>query len=95
MIKNQIQQGKNKTLHARPDRGNSIYFDELYKLIKDIERGKITYEWSLKTMTNIHNNIETLDGLNEFNSNKAKVINTLFMVEEIFTGELLMANQMI
>ena len=46
-------------------------------------------------MTNIHNNIETLDGLNEFNSNKAKVINTLFMVEEIFTGELLMANQKI
>ena len=46
-------------------------------------------------MTNIHNNIETLDGLNEFNSNQAKAINTLFMVEEIFTGELLMANQKI
>ena len=35
-------------------------------------------------MTNIYNNIERLDGLNEFDSNQAKVINTLFMVEEIF-----------
>ena len=38
-------------------------------------------------MTNIHNNIERLDGLNEFNSNQANVLNILFMVDEIFTGE--------
>ena len=85
VIKNEIEQAKNKNLQARPDRGSSIYSDESYKLIKDIELGKITHEEALKTMTNIHNNIERLDGLNEFNSNQAKVINTLFMVEEIFT----------
>ena len=84
MIKNEIQQAKYKNSQARPDHGSSIYFDESYKLIKDIERGKITHEEALKTMTNIYNNIERLDGLNEFDSNQAKVINTLFMVEEIF-----------
>ena len=44
MIKNEIQQAKNKNLQARPDCGSSIYFDESYKLIKHIERGKITHE---------------------------------------------------
>ena len=81
MIKNEIQQAKYKNLQARPDRGSSIYSDESYKLIKDIELGKITHEEAFKTMINIHNNIERLDGLNEFNSNQAKVINTLFTVE--------------
>ena len=78
LIKNEIQEAKNKNLQARPDCGSSINFDESYKLIKYIERGKITHEEALKTMTNIYNNIERLDGLNEFNSNQTKVINTLF-----------------
>ena len=38
-------------------------------------------------MTNIYDNIERLDGLNEFNSNQTKVIILFFMIEEIFTGE--------
>ena len=77
VIENEIQQAKNKNLQARPYQGNSIYFDESCKLIKDIECGKITHEEALKTMTNIHTNVERLDGLNEFHSNQAKVINTL------------------
>ena len=38
-------------------------------------------------MTNICSNIERLNDLNEFNSNQGKVLNILFMVDEIFTGE--------
>ena len=47
VIKNKIQQAKNKNLQARPDRGSSIYSDESYTLIKDIELGKITHEEAL------------------------------------------------
>ena len=86
-IKNEIQQAKNKNLQARPNRGSPIYFDESYKLIQDIEHSKIIYEEALKIITDIGNNIKRLDDLYEFNSNQVKVLNALFMVDEIFTGE--------
>ena len=84
-IENEIQQAKNKNLHARPYHGSPIYFDESYKLIQDIEHSKITHETSLKMITDIRNNIKRLDDLDEFNSDQVKVINALFMLDEIFT----------
>ena len=41
----------------------------------------------MKWLTDIRNNIERLNGLNQFISNQVKVLNILFMVDEIFTGE--------
>ena len=86
-IENEIQQAKNKNLHARPYHGSPIYFGESYKLIQDIEHSKITHETSLKMVTDIRNNIKRLDDLDEFNSDQVKVINALFMLDEIFTGK--------
>ena len=87
VIKNEIQQVKNKNLQARPNRGSPIYFDESYKLIQDIQHSNITHEEELKIITDIRKNIERLHDLNEFNPNQVKVLNALFMVNENFTGE--------
>ena len=41
----------------------------------------------MRRITNIHNDIKKLDHLNNVNENQVKVLNALFMVDEIFTGE--------
>ena len=87
-IKNQIQKAKDNNLQARPERGSPIYLNEPYKLIQDIEHGKITHEEVLRRITNIRNDIKILDDLDNFNENQDKVLNAYFMVDEIFTGEL-------
>ena len=87
-IKNQIQKAKDNNLQARPERGSPIYLNEPYKLIQDIEHGKITHEEVLRRITNIRNDIKILDNLDNFNENQDKVLNAYFMVDEIFTGEL-------
>ena len=87
VIKNEIQQAKNKNLQARPNRGSPIYFDESYKLIQDIEHSNITHEEALKIIIDIRNNNKRFIDLYEFNPNQVKVLNALFMVNEIFTGE--------
>ena len=47
--KNQIPNAaNNNNLQARPQRHCPIYFNESYKLIQDLENGKITYEEALK-----------------------------------------------
>ena len=61
VIKNEIQQAKDKNLQSGPNRGSPIYFDELNKLIPDIEHSKITHEEALKIITDIRNNIKRLD----------------------------------
>ena len=64
VVKNEIQQAKNKNLQARPNRGSPIYFDDSYELIQDIERSNTTHEEALKIITDIRKNIERLDDLN-------------------------------
>ena len=87
VIKNKIQQAKYKNLQTRPNCGSPIYFYKSYKLIQDIEHSNINHKEALKIMTDIGKNIERLDDLNEFNLNQVKVLNALFMVDKIFTGE--------
>ena len=48
MIRNEIQQARNKNLQARPNCGSPIYFDESYKVTQDLEHGNITHEEALK-----------------------------------------------
>ena len=86
-IKYQIQNVKNNNLQARPNRGSPISFDESHKLMQDIEHGKTNHEEALKTIANICNDIETIDDLDEFNQKQVSVLNALFLLDEIFTGE--------
>ena len=87
VIKNKIQQAKRNNLQARPQHGSPINFDESYKLIQEIVHGNITHEEALNKMAGIRKNIKRLAALNEFYPNQVKVINALFMEDEIFTGE--------
>ena len=61
MIRNEIQQARNKNLQARPNCGSPIYFDESYKVIQDLEHSNITHEEALKIITDIRKNIERFD----------------------------------
>ena len=88
LMKNQIQNAKKNNIQARPKRGRPIYFNKSYRLIQDIVQGKITYEEPLKTITSIRDDIARLYDLDDFNENQVKVVNALFMIDEIFTREL-------
>ena len=48
----------------------------------------MTYEEASKKMTNIHVDIVILLKLDSFTPNQSKILNVLFMVDEIFTGKL-------
>ena len=88
VIKRKVQDTKNNNLQARPNRGRFITFNEPNKLFYGTEYSKITYEEVLKRIENIRNDIKRFDNLNHVTQNQVKVLNTLFMVNEIFTGKL-------
>ena len=87
MIINDIENAENNNLQARPNSGIPISFDESHWLIQDIEHGKIAYEEALKRIASIRNDIKRIDDLDEFNQSQVNVLNALFMVNQIFTGE--------
>ena len=87
-IKNTVQNAKNNSLRAKPNRSGLINFNESNKLLQDIEHSKITYEEALKRIRNIRSDIAKIINQVSLNLNQVEVINTLFMVDEIFTGEI-------
>ena len=48
MIKNKVQNAKNNNLQARPNRSETINFNESNKLLHEREDSKITYEEALR-----------------------------------------------
>ena len=87
-IKNKVQNPKNNTLQARPNQKSLIKFDKSNKLLEDIEHSKITYEEALKSINNIRTDIRKIINKESLIPNQVEVINILFMVDEIFTGEI-------
>ena len=87
-IKNTAQNAKNNSLRTKPNRSGLINFNESNKLLQDIEHSKITYEEALKRIRNIRSDIAKIINQGSLNLNQVEVINTLFMVDEIFTGEI-------
>ena len=87
-IKNTVQNAKNNSLRAKPNRSGLINYNESNKLLQDIEHSKITYEEALKRIRNIRSDIAKIINQVSLNLNQVEVINTLFMVDEIFTGEI-------
>ena len=87
-IKNTVQNAKNNSLRAKPNRSGLINFNESNKLLQDIEHSKITYEEALKRIRNIRSDIAKIINQGSLNLNQVEVINTLFMIDEIFTGEI-------
>ena len=48
VIKNKVQNAKNNNLQARPNRSETINFNESNKLLHEREDSKITYEEALR-----------------------------------------------
>ena len=87
VIKKKVQNAKINNLQARPKGGKVININESNKLLHEIENSQITYEEALKRIENIHRDINKIISMQSLNLNQINVLNTLFMVNEIFTGE--------
>ena len=86
-IQNKVKMFKNKNRFVVPGgSGDRINANGSYRLIQDIENGKITHEEALKEIFKICNDIERLKGLKEINQNQIDMLNILFMTDEFFTG---------
>ena len=86
-IRNKFQNPKNNNLQARPS-GKFINFIELNKLIQETAYSKITHEEALERITSIRDDIDKITSQETLTSNQVEVLNTLFMVNEIFTGKI-------
>ena len=87
-IKNKVQNANNNSLQANPNRKRLFNFNESNKLLQDIEHSRITYEEALKRIHNIRSDIKKIINKESLDLNQVEVINILFMVDEIFTGEI-------
>ena len=86
-IKKEVQNAKINNLQARPKGGKVININESNKLLHEIENSQITYEEALKRIKNILSDINKLVSAQCINLNQANMLNIIFMVNEIFTGE--------
>ena len=70
---------KKNNLQARPNRSRLVTLNESNKF-QDIEHSKITYEEALVKC------LKCLKKWDSFTQNQTRVLNALFMEDEIFTG---------
>ena len=87
VIKKKLQNGKINSLQARPKRSKVININESNKLLHEIENSQIIYEEALKRIENIHRDSNKIISMQSLNLNQLNVLNTLFMVNQIFTGK--------
>ena len=87
VIKKKVQNAKINNLQARPKGGKVINTNESNKLLHETENSQITYEEALKRIENIRSDIDKLVNAQSINLNQVNMVNILFMVNEIFTGE--------
>ena len=86
-IKNKVKKFKDKNTYVIPGgTGDGIYAGNSYQLIQSIENGETTYEEALKEVSKIFDDSKRLKKLEEFNQNQADSLNTLLLVDKIFTG---------
>ena len=86
--KKKVQNAKINYLQVRPNRSKVVNFNESNKLLHEIENSKITYKEASKIIENIRRDINEIISIQSINPNQINEINTLFMVNEIFTGEI-------
>ena len=82
-----VENAKINNLHARSKGSKVININESNKLLYEIEYSQITYEEALKRIENIRSDINKFLSEQSINLNQVNVLNILFMVNEIFTGE--------
>ena len=82
-----VENAKINNLHARSKGSKVININESNKLLYEIEYSQITYEEALKRIQNICSGINKYVSAQNVNLNQANVLNILFMVNEVFTGQ--------
>ena len=87
MIKSKVQNAKDNNLQAGPS-NKLIDFTRSNQLIQDIGHSQVTYEEALKRITIIHRDIDTILSQKRLNPNQVEVVNILFMLDEIFNGQI-------
>ena len=88
VIKKKVQNAKKKKkLQIRPKGSRVININKQNNLLYEIENGQITYEEALKRRKNICNDINKIINMQSLNLNQINLLNILFMLNEIFTGE--------
>ena len=87
LIKKKVEIAKINNLQVRPKESKVININESNKLLYEIENSQITYEEALKRIKNIRSDANKITNMQSLNSNQINLLNILFMVNEIFTGE--------
>ena len=77
-----------KLIIYRLDQSKVVNINESIKLLHEIENSQITYEEALKRTENIRRDIDKLISMQSLNTNQISLLNILFMVNEVFTGEI-------
>ena len=71
----------------QPNESNLPKWVKINKLLHEIENSQVTYEKVLQRIENICSDINKLISMQSLNLNQINVLNTLFMVNQIFTGK--------
>ena len=88
MIRNIVQNAKNNSLQDLSNRSSLVNFNKSNKLLQDIQHSRITHKEAMKRINNICSDITKNINKESLNSNQVNLINILFMVNEIFAGEI-------
>ena len=88
MWKKKVQNAKIDNVQAKPKGSKVINIKKSNKLLHEVENSQNTYEEALKRIENIRRDIDKIVSMQSLNLNQIIVLNTLFMVNEIFTGEI-------
>ena len=86
-IKKKVQIAKINNLQVRPKVSKLVNINESNKLLHEIENSQINYEEASKRIENICSDVNKVISMQSLNFNQINVLNILFMINEIFTGE--------
>ena len=87
-IKDEVKKVKDKNIYVRSNQDTYIRVNNSYKVIWDIEYGRITHKEELERINKIHSDIKKIDNQEKVNENQLLILNPLLLVDSIFTVNL-------
>ena len=87
-IKDEVKKVKDKNIYVRSNQDTYIRVNNSYKVIWDIEYGRITHKEELERINKIHSDIKKIDNQEKANENQLLILNLLLLVDSIFTVNL-------
>ena len=87
-IKDEVKKVKDKNIYVRSNQDTYIRVNNSYKVIWDIEYGRITHKEELERINKIHSDIKKIDNQEKATENQLLILNLLLLVDSIFTVNL-------